>query len=97
MNAQHGPWINRLVSVLNERWDDTNGEPRWLLTYAELGQLAECFPGTAIQIESGMFDTDGEMHLRLKLMPRDAMPDAGSDSMCNCAHVNIVAFTTPEH
>ena len=74
-HAEESQWIDRLVSVLKERWDDANGEPRWLMTYAELGKMAEHFPGTVIQIEAGMFETDGEIHARIKLMPPDAMPE----------------------
>lgn len=93
MNAEHGPWIHRLVSVLRERWDDTNGEPRWLLTYAELGQLAEHFPGTTVQIESGMFDTDGEIHLRLKLMPPDTLPDVAPDAIDDASCITTATPT----
>jgi hypothetical protein len=78
MGGDQRTWIDRLTDVLHERWDESAGEPRWLLTYAELGQLAEQFPGTVIQIEAGMFETDGEIHVRVKLVPPDAVADTAS-------------------
>lgn len=82
-------WMERLVSVLRERWDGASGDPAWTFTYGELGHLAEAFPGTAHSIEAGPFDASGEIRIRIKLVSEEHLAESLATDQERCPYALI--------